>query len=92
MNKNKLITFCAGLTITVITAVYAEEAKEPVPQTSLDLRTTVEGIPINLADSLSTERNTPGVKQFLQTGINPYIDDQSCLRLGESLFLTDCPG
>lgn len=93
MNKNKLITFFAGLAVTVVTAALAADPKpEPVPQTSLDLRTTVEGTPINLADSLPTERDTPGVKKFLQTGLNPYIDDQSCLRLGESLFLSSCSG
>ena len=80
-----------GLAIAVITAAYADEAEpEPVPQTSLDLRTTVDGTPINLSDFLPTERNTPGVKQFLQTGVDPYIDDPSCLRLGQSLFLSDC--
>jgi cytochrome c-L len=93
MNKNKLIAFFAGLTVAVATGAFADDPKpEPVPQTSLDLRTTVDGAPISLADSLPTGRDTPGVKKFLQTGIDPYIDDLSCLRLGESLFLSACSG
>jgi cytochrome c-L len=93
MNGKKMVAIYGGLVMGIATAAYcAEPTPEPVPQTSLDLRTTVEGDPINLADSLPTGRNTPGVKSFLQTGVDPYIDDESCLRLGQSLFLTSCSG
>jgi cytochrome c-L len=93
MNIKKMVAIYGGLAIGIATAAYAADPKpEPVPQTSLDLRTTVDGAPIDLSTSLPTERDTPGVKKFLQTGVDPYIDDQSCLRLGESLFLSDCSG
>ncbi len=92
----KMKNVCAvfgGIAIAAITAAYASDPKpEPVPQTSLDLRTTVDGTPINLADSLPTGRDTPAVKKFLQTGVDPYIGDLSCLRLGQSLFLSACSG
>jgi cytochrome c-L len=93
MKMSRLCVVFGGLAVVAITAAYAADPKpEPVPQTTLDLRTTVEGTPIDLSDSLPTDRDTPAVKKFLQTGNDPYIDDQSCLRLGQSLFLTDCSG
>jgi cytochrome c-L len=93
MDMKKMVAICVGLAVGIGSIAYAENPKpEPVPPTSLDLRTTVDGVPINLADSLPTGRNTAGVLKFLQTGIDPYIDDDSCLRLGQSLFLTDCSG
>ncbi len=93
MNIKKMIAIYGGLVIAIGSAANAAEPKpEPVPPTSLDLRTTVDGSPIDLSTSLPTERDTPGVLKFLQTGNDPYIDDPSCLRLGESLFLSDCSG
>ncbi|MGO9133483.1 MAG: cytochrome c(L), periplasmic [Methylovirgula sp.] len=89
----KWVTIYVGFVVAVASAAYAADPKpEPVPPTSLDLRTTVDGTPIDLADSLPTGRDTAGVLKFLQTGIDPYIDDDSCLRLGQSLFLSDCSG
>lgn len=93
MNMKKMIALYGGLVIGVGSAAYAADPKpEPVPPTSLQLMTTVDGTPIDLSTSLPTGRDTPGVLKFLQTGVDPYIDDQSCLRLGQSLFLSDCSG
>ncbi|MEJ0092725.1 MAG: cytochrome c(L), periplasmic [Methylocella sp.] len=60
--------------------------------TQLDLRNTVTGEPLNLDDSLPDGRDTPAVKKFLQTGVDPYIEDPSCLVKGHSFFLTACSG
>ncbi len=60
--------------------------------TSLDLRNTVTGEPMSLADALPDGRDTEGVKLFLQTGHNPYNSDKSCLRKGANMFLTACSG
>jgi cytochrome c-L len=93
MDKKTMVAICIGFGIGLGSIAYAENPKpEPVPPTSLDLRTTIEGSPIDLSDSLPTGRNTPGVLKFLQTGSDPYIDDDSCLRLGQNLFLTACSG
>jgi cytochrome c-L len=93
MDMKKRAAIYAFVAIAVASAAYAADPQpEPVPPTTLDLRTTVDGVPINLGDSLPTERDTQGVHQFLKTGLDPYIDDESCLRLGESLFLSDCSG
>jgi cytochrome c-L len=62
------------------------------PQTGIVLRNTVTGEPLNISEGKEGGRDTPAVKQFLQTGKNIYIDDKSCLRNGESLFATSCSG
>ena len=76
-----------GLVLGVVTAALAA-----APPTALDLRNTITGEPLNLDEALPNGRDTPGVKQFLQTGHDPYIDDLSCLKRGQTLFLTACSG
>jgi len=77
----------AGLAAGMVYAALAATV-----QTSLDLRNTITGEPLNLEDSLPEGRETPGVKKFLQTGHDPYIEDPSCLRQGQTLFLSACSG
>ena len=67
-------------------------AAEPAPQTSLDLRNTVTGEPLDLSLAKPEGRDTPAVRHFLATGKNLYVEDRSCLAKGESLFLTACSG
>jgi len=76
-----------GLVLGVVTAALAA-----APPTALDLRNTITGEPLNLNDALPNGRDTPGVKRFLETGQDPYIDDLSCLKRGQTLFLTACSG
>jgi cytochrome c-L len=87
MNVRKVLAICAGLAIGIATGALAT-----APPTALDLRNTVTGDPLDLDLALPDGRDTPGVKKFLQTGHNPYIDDLSCLRQGQTLFLTACSG
>lgn len=87
MNARKKIVVHAGLVIGIVSAALAATV-----QTSLDLRNTITGDPINLDDALLEGRDTPGVKKFLETGHDPYIDDLSCLRQGQTLFLSACSG
>lgn len=77
----------SGLLIVITTAALAA-----VPSTTLDLRGTITGEPLDLNTSLPDGRDTIGVKEFLQTGHDPYIEDLSCLKQGQSLFLTACSG
>jgi cytochrome c-L len=72
--------------------VGAVGAAAEAPPTALDLRNTVTGEPLDLSLARPEGRDTPAVKQFLQTGVNPYVDDRSCMAKGESLFLTACSG
>jgi cytochrome c-L len=37
-------------------------------------------------------RNTPAVKMFMKTGVNPYIEVPGCLPLGEQMFVEFCSG
>nr|WP_165937815.1 MULTISPECIES: cytochrome c(L), periplasmic [Methylobacterium] len=62
------------------------------PQTGIVFRNTVTGETLDIGQGKEGGRDTDAVKTFLQTGRNPYIDDKSCLRNGESLFATSCSG
>ncbi|MEA1834412.1 cytochrome c(L), periplasmic [Methylobacterium durans] len=62
------------------------------PQTGIVFRNTVTGETLDIGQGKEGGRDTDAVKTFLQTGKNPYIDDKSCLRNGESLFATSCSG
>lgn len=64
----------------------------PLPPTALDFRSTVTGDKLNFACAKKEGSNTPGVAKFFQTGRDPYLEDKSCLKVGESLFLTSCSG
>jgi cytochrome c-L len=86
MNIRKFAIY-TGLAVGVVSAALAA-----APPTALDLRNTVTGDPLNLDDALPDGRDTPGVKKFLQSGHDPYIEDLSCLKQGQSLFLTACSG
>lgn len=61
-------------------------------QATLTFRNMVTGEVLDLNEALPEGRDTPGVKTFLQTGVVPYIEDQSCLKQGEQLFLSACSG
>ena len=37
-------------------------------------------------------RNTPAVKAFMQTGVDPYVEVPGCLPFGEQLFVETCSG
>ncbi len=67
-------------------------AMADAPQSALDPRNTVTGEPLDLSNAKPEGRDVPAVKQFLQSGKNPYVEDKSCLTKAESLFLTACSG
>ncbi len=62
------------------------------PQTGIVFRNTITGEALDTSQGKAGGRDTPAVKQFFETGKNAYLDDRSCLRNGESLFLTSCSG
>ena len=55
-------------------------------------RHTITGEVLNLDDSLPEGRDTEAVRQFLQTGINPYTEVKECLPKGEEAYLVACSG
>jgi len=58
----------------------------------LDFRNTVTGEPLDLSIGPKEGRDTPAVKQFMQTGVNPYIEVKNCLPKAQELFLVACSG
>ncbi|SFK60920.1 cytochrome c(L), periplasmic [Methylocapsa palsarum] len=59
---------------------------------SITFRNTITGEVLDLNDALPEGRNTEGVQKFMQTGVNPYNEDKSCLKQGEQIFLSACSG
>lgn len=53
---------------------------------------TITGMPLDLSLSPKEGRDTPAVKKFLETGINPYVEVASCMHEAEEMFLTACSG
>lgn len=53
-------------------------------------RNAVTGEELDLTEGREEGRDTPALKEFFQTGINPYNEDEEALVLGESLFNTAC--
>ncbi len=88
----KFRSFGLSLGISATALVWQACAGSAVPSTALELRNTDTGELLDLSLSQEEGRDTPGVKQFLQTGVDPYLEDKSCLKKGESLFLTSCSG
>jgi cytochrome c-L len=85
--KNRKYTHIAlGALLASVVGVAA------IAQSKMEFRNTVTGEVLNLNDALPEGRDTPGVKTFLQTGVNPYNEDASCLKPGEQLFLSACSG
>lgn len=58
-----------------------------------DFRHTITGEDLRVLETSKPEgRDTPGVKKFLTTGINPYNEKAECLPKGEEVYLTSCSG
>src|SRR5690625_5248280 len=53
-------------------------------------RNAVTGEELDLDEGKQEGRDTPAVKEFLQTGVNPYTEDESILQTGRSLYDTAC--
>lgn len=81
-------------TASVVVGLFASMAAlAAVAQTSaITFRNTITGEVLDFNDALPEGRDTPGVKQFLATGKNPYNEDPSCLKTGEQTFLSACSG
>lgn len=54
---------------------------------------TITGEDLKVPETANAEgRDTEGVKKFLETGVNPYIEVKACLPKGEEVYLTACSG
>lgn len=56
-------------------------------------RHTITGDELKIMDATPKEgRDTPAVKKFLETGVNPYVGIKGCLPRGEEAYLVACSG
>ncbi|GLI95618.1 cytochrome c(L), periplasmic [Methylocystis echinoides] len=76
----------------IVAAVGACVAVAALAQSAITFRNTITGEVLNFNDALPEGKDTPGVKEFMTTGTNPYNEDASCLKQGEQLFLSACSG
>lgn len=54
---------------------------------------TITGEDLKIMDSaLPDGRDTPAVKSFIETGVNPYNEVKGCLPRGEENYLSACSG
>jgi cytochrome c-L len=73
----------AAIALSGPTAVLAADA----------FRNTITGEEMDVLGTAPPEgRDTPAVKKFIETGVNPYNEVKACLPKGEEVYLTSCSG
>jgi cytochrome c-L len=71
----------------------AASAAVPLVAFALEpFRNTVTGDIMDINTAPKEGRDTEGVKRFLETGIDPYIEVEACLLKGEQSYLSSCSG
>jgi cytochrome c-L len=78
--------------LAVSVSVPAYSQPQAGPSSGVALQNTVTGEKLDTSQGKEGGRDTPGIKAFLETGENKYLEDKSCLRNGQSLFATSCSG
>ena len=82
LSVKKLAAGVAGVMALTVLSAHA----------ALTFRNTVTGEVLDLSLALEEGRDTPAVKEFLETGTNPYIERAECLPIAHELFLSACSG
>lgn len=60
---------------------------------AIEFQNTITGEDLHVMEKSNPKgRDTPGVKKFLATGVNPYIEKTECLPKGEEIYLESCSG
>jgi len=85
--KTTTRTFTKGL---LYCALFTLIASASVASAQMTFRNVVSGEVIDLDQGREEERDTPAVKEFMQTGSNPYNENKDALVKGEDLFNTAC--
>ena len=83
--KKSMRNLVSGLALGVFAfgcAAYAQSS-------GIAFHNTVTGETLNFDDAVPEGKDTEGVKKFMQTGVNPYNEDKSCLKKGEQIFLSE---
>nr|BAA23274.1 cytochrome CL [Hyphomicrobium methylovorum] len=82
----KSAVFAAGLALCALVASGPSIGQET-------FRNTVTGDVLDIdANAPAEGRDTPAVKKFLETGVNPYTEVPGCLPKGEEVYLESCSG
>ncbi len=89
LNINAVIFAVA---IGLLPAIALGTEPDPATTSTLDFRNTVTGEPLDLTIGPKEGRDTPAVKKFFQTGIDPYIEVTACLPSAQNSFIEDCSG
>jgi len=66
----------------------------PIVALALDepFRNTITGDVLDIGTAPKAGRDVPGVKQFLETGVNPFNELKACLPRAEYIYLSSCSG
>ncbi|MFT3731897.1 MAG: cytochrome c(L), periplasmic [Hyphomicrobium sp.] len=84
----KFGVLAAGLAVSVL-MIGAQVAHAD----GLDFRNTITGDPLDIdATSPKEGRDTPAVKKFMETGVDPLVEVPGCLPKGEEIYLESCSG
>ncbi|MEZ0232212.1 MAG: cytochrome c(L), periplasmic [Methylophilaceae bacterium] len=79
-----------GHKLMVLSALLAAVVSAMAMADDLIFRGTISGEMLDFSGLSEVE--TPAVKQFKQTGVNPYNSNAEIIHHGESLFSTACSG
>lgn len=92
MKANLLRFHKISLVKAILAALSAVLVLTAAAHAAITLRHTVTGRTLNLGEALPQDRNTEGMKKFLETGANPYANHPACLLKGKDLFSENCSG
>lgn len=79
----KRLLCCAAIATVCVAPVVAQQ---------MPFINIVTGEPLDLKSGKEEGRDTPAVKQFMQTGQNPYNEDKQALAKGKDIYNTSCSG
>lgn len=53
---------------------------------------TIDGSPLNFDDAMEEGRDTEAVKEFMETGVNIYVENPAIMKQAEETYNTMCSG
>ena len=83
----KFVVMAAGIAVAALVASGQTASAQQV------FNNTVTGEVLDIDGVAPKEgRDTPAVKKFMETGVDPYVEVPGCLPQGEQVFLESCSG
>jgi cytochrome c-L len=81
-----------AVAVGILPALALGADPDPATTSPLTFDNTVTGEPLDLTIGPKEGRDTPAVKEFFKTGVDPYIEVKDCLPKAQTLFLESCSG